>query len=310
MMGAAAYGRWSTWHDFIKNDFIEFGDGPEFRLRQNVHLGIDNWKPNAEIVDLAAGMQSVLEEYLIRLFEWVAFTTGKRYVVFMGGVALNCVANAKLAARKIFDDIWIMPNPGDAGSSLGAALAYKRAPVHWDGPYLGTDISREVDVDKIVAALVRGETIGLASGRAEFGPRAFGNRSILADPRPRSAKNRVNAIKMRQEFRPFAASVLEDHADEWFTMPKPLAISPYMQYCWRVKQPRAVPAICHVDATSRIQTVNREQNPMFYNLLARWYGKTGCPILLNTSLNVKGMPLVNDWQDAEYFRNSHDIPMF
>jgi carbamoyltransferase len=310
MMGAAAYGRWSTWHDFLKTDFIEYGDGPDFRLRQNVHFGIDNWKPSANIEDLAAGMQSVLEEYLVRLFEWVAFTTGKRYVVFMGGVALNCVANAKLAARHIFDDIWIMPNPGDSGSSLGAALACKREQVQWDGPYLGTDIKREVDIANTVAALGEGKICAIAAGRAEFGPRALGNRSILADPRSRRTKNHVNEIKKRQKFRPFAASILEEHAHDWFTMPEQVAISPYMQYSWCVRYPRAVPAICHVDATSRIQTVNREQNPMFYDLLTRWFEKTGCPMLLNTSLNVKGMPLVNDWQDAELFRASHDIPIF
>jgi carbamoyltransferase len=310
MMGAAAFGRSSTWHNSIMNDFIEFGDGPEFKLRQNVHLGIGNWKPNAAIEDLAAGIQSVLEEYLIRLFEWVAFTTGKRYVVFMGGVALNCVANAKLAARHIFDDIWIMPNPGDAGASLGAAISYGGKHVQWNGPYLGTDIQREVDIEESVRALGEGKIIALANGKSEFGPRAFGNRSILADPRSNSTKDRVNAIKQRQKFRPFAASVLEEYAHEWFSMPEQVAISPYMQYSWRVKYPRAVPAICHVDATSRIQTVNREQNSMFYNLLTRWYEKTGCPMLLNTSLNVKGMPLVNDWQDVEYFRASHDIPIF
>lgn len=309
MMGAAAFGR-PEYKDAIREEFMQYENGPDFSLRKNVHLGIGDWKPTADIQDLACSMQKVLEEYLVLLFDWVANTTKKRYVVFMGGVALNCVANAKLAARKIFDDIWIMPNPGDAGSSLGAALAYKRAHVSWDGPYLGTNIERALDIDRATAELEAGRIIAVANGRAEFGPRAFGNRSILADPRSRKAKGLVNEIKKRQQFRPFAASVLEEHARREFIIPEHLENSPYMQYTWRVASPRAYPAICHIDSTSRIQTVNRQQNATYYALLERFHEKTGCPMLLNTSMNIKGMPLVNDWKDAEAFQWAYDVPIF
>lgn len=310
LMGAAAYGRPSIVDD-IRKEFIQRGEYPhEFMLSKNVHKGIGKWKHMVSIEDIAASIQKVLEEYLIELFEWVAMTTGKRRLVFMGGVALNCVANAKLAARKIFDDIWIMPNPGDAGSSLGAALSYKREQVKWENPYLGTEIRRKLDIEDAVRALRAGDVIAIANGRAEFGPRALGNRSILADPRQRSAKNAVNEIKKRQKFRPFAASILEEEAENHFVMPQHVENSPYMQYTWRVKYPRYVPAICHINSTSRIQTVNREQNPEFYDLLKLWHEKTECPMLLNTSMNIRGMPLVNTWEDANNFRWMHDIPIF
>lgn len=310
MMGASAFGHPNVWYDSIMSDFIEYGIGPEFKLRQNVHRGIGNWKPEATVEDLAAAMQEVLEDYLIQLFEWVAFTTGKKHLVFMGGVALNCVANGKLSTRNTFDKMWIMPNPGDAGASLGAALAYQGKHVRWDSPYLGTDIKQAVDIEGAVAALKSGQVIALANGRSEFGPRALGNRSILVDPRTRNAKSRVNKIKERQNFRPFGTSVLEEHARDWFIIPDQIKSSPYMQYTWRVKYPRLVPAICHVDATSRIQTVNRQQNSVFYDLLTRWFEETECPMLLNTSLNIKGMPLVNDWYDAEMFGTTYNIPIF
>jgi len=309
LMGASAFGRPSLTEE-IRDEFIEIGDAHEFLLKKNVHMGIDDWMPRASIEDLAASIQRVLEEYLVDLFEWVARETGKRYIVFMGGVALNCVANAKLAARRIFEDIWIMPNPGDAGSALGAALAYKREQVQWTGPYLGTDIEREVDIDEAIRSLEREYVIAVANGRAEYGPRALGNRSILADPRYRNTKSRVNDIKKRQQFRPFAASVLEEKAADHFVMPQHVEKSPYMQYTWRVKYPRYVPAICHVNSTSRIQTVNKQQNSVFYALLKRWYEKTECPMLLNTSLNIRGMPLVNTWEDANNFRWVHDIPIY
>lgn len=307
MMGMAPFGR-LDYVDEIRKELIAIEEIPRFSLRQNVHIGIGNWMPEAEIVDLAASIQFVLEEYLHDLFEWTAYTTRSKNVVYMGGVALNCVANGKIAQKGIFNDWWIMPNPGDAGSSLGAILAHKRDFVEWNGPYLGTDIKRNLDTEAAVTALEEHKIIGIANGRAEFGPRALGNRSILADPRYVSTKRLVNQIKRREQFRPFAAMVLEEKANEYFYMP--FQTIPYMQFTARCKFPREVPAICHVDSTSRIQTINREQNPVIYDLLKRWYEKTGCPMLLNTSLNVKGMPLVNTWSDAENFRWFHDIRIF
>jgi carbamoyltransferase len=309
LMGASAFGTPNLVED-IKREFVEPSDQQEFLLKKNVHRGIGNWMPKASMEDIAASIQCVLEDYLTELFEWVSYTTGKRKLVFMGGVALNCVANSKLATRRIFDDIWIMPNPGDAGSALGAALAYTNQHVNWKHPYLGTDINRDIDIDMAVDKLSRGHIIAVANGRAEYGPRALGNRSILADPRTRSSKHRVTTIKQRQQFRPFAASVLEAHAANNFMIPLYVGNSPYMQYTWRATAPRSVPAICHVDSTSRIQTVNDEQHAVLHALLTRWYDKTGCPILLNTSMNIRGMPLVNTWEDAEVFSDMYDVPIF
>lgn len=307
MMGMAPFGR-PDYVDDIRKELIAIDKAPQFSLRQNVHIGIGDWMPEARIEDLAASIQVVLEDYLYDLFDWTAYTIHSKNVVYMGGVALNCVANGKIAQKGIFDNWWIMPNPGDAGSSLGAALAHKRDFVEWTGPYLGTDIKRKLDTEAAVTALEEHKIIGVANGRAEFGPRALGNRSILADPRYVSTKRLVNQIKKREQFRPFAAIVLEEKANEYFYMP--FQTMPYMQFTVRCKLPREVSAICHVDGTSRIQTINREQNPVIYDLLKKWYERTKCPILLNTSLNVKGMPLVNTWEDAEKFKWFHDIKIF
>ena len=144
----------------------------------------------------------------------------------MGGVALNCVANSKIDS---FDNIWIMPNPGDAGSSLGAAaLSYKKK-LNWQGPFLGCDIPGEYPVDQLLDLLLEKQIVGVASGRAEFGPRALGNRSLLADPRGDDIKDRVNEIKRRQKFRPFAPMILEEQAQAYFDLPKAWVHSPYMQ---------------------------------------------------------------------------------
>lgn len=306
-MGMAPFGR-PDYVDDIRKELIAIDKAPQFSLRQNVHIGIGDWMPEARIEDLAASIQVVLEDYLYDLFDWTAYTIHSKNVVYMGGVALNCVANGKIAQKGIFDNWWIMPNPGDAGSSLGAALAHKRDFVEWTGPYLGTDIKRKLDTEAAVTALEEHKIIGVANGRAEFGPRALGNRSILADPRYVSTKRLVNQIKKREQFRPFAAIVLEEKANEYFYMP--FQAMPYMQFTVRCKLPREVPAICHVDCTSRIQTINREQNPVIYDLLKKWYERTKCPLLLNTSLNIKGMPLVNTWEDAEKFKWFHDIKIF
>jgi carbamoyltransferase len=220
----------------------------------------------------------------------------------MGGVALNCVANRKLF--EIYDDVHIMPNPGDAGSSLGAAALHyynitaKR--VEWQGPYLGSNIPGTYPVKKALRSLERGEIFGIANGRAEFGPRALGNRSLLADPRGGDIKNRMNAIKKRQKFRPFAPVILAEHCDEYFEMPQEGLQSPYMQFVAKCKKPEEFPAIIHADGTSRVQTVPRDGSGI-RELLEKWYVLTGCPMLLNTSLNIRGEPMVNDRADADRF---------
>jgi carbamoyltransferase len=218
--------------------------------------------------------------------------TNKYNLVFMGGCALNSKANTLL--WELFDDIWIMPNPGDAGSSLGAAAGLYGKHLDWEGPYLGYDLGGEYPVDKIFDELMSNKIAAVATGRAEYGPRALGNRSILADPRDPDIKDKVNLIKKRELFRPFAPVVMEEYASEWFEMDY---TSPYMQYTPRCLKPDLIPSVVHVDGTSRVQTVSRAQHPGLYDLLKKFYEKTGVPVLLNTSLNIKGQPLLNDERD-------------
>lgn len=195
-----------------------------------------------------------------------------------------------------------MPNPGDAGSSLGAALALYGNHVDWNGPYLGTNINGEYPVNKIFKSLKEKKVTAVASGRAEFGPRAFGNRSILADPRDPNIKDEVNKIKKREKFRPFAPVVLEEKAAEWFDLESP---SPYMQYAVRCKKPELIPSVVHKDGTSRVQTVNRKQHKGLYDLLVKWNEYTGIPVLLNTSLNIKNQPLLNDVDQIDVWKKEN-----
>lgn len=307
MMGLAAYGT-PDLAEVIWQDFVRRADWPHFRLSRSVHRGIADWRP--ELTDpatLAASAQEVTERLLDGLFAWAAKETGSRNLVFSGGVALNCAYNTRLARSGLFDTIWIMPSPGDAGSSVGSALAHLGRHIRWPGPYLGHDIERQPDPEDAFKRLIRGEVLALAHGRAEFGPRALGNRSLLADPRPATAKRRVNEIKRREPFRPFAPIVLEEHAHAYFDLPVPT--SPYMQFVGTARDPGAHLAVCHVDGTSRVQTVNRRQNPFLYALLRRFNEETGCPMLLNTSLNIKGEPLVNTAEDATRFGKLHGIPV-
>jgi carbamoyltransferase len=188
-----------------------------------------------------------------------------------------------------------MPNPGDAGSALGAAAALYGKHLDWRGPYLGHDLGGQYPVDKIVNALIVDKIAPVASGRAEYGPRALGNRSILADPRNPNIKDKVNLIKKRELFRPFAPVVMEEHASGWFDMDY---TSPYMQYTPRCLKPELIPSVVHADGTSRVQTVNRQDHPGLYEVLAKWYAITEVPVLLNTSLNIKGQPIINDKNDV------------
>ena len=224
--------------------------------------------------------------------------TKKNNLVFMGGCALNCSANTKL--WNIFDDIWIMPNPGDAGSSLGAAAALYGKHINWQNPYLGYSISEKYPVDKIFSEILINKFAAVASGRAEFGPRSLGNRSILADPRDPNIKNEINKIKKRELFRPFAPVVLEEHASNWFDMKY---TSPYMQYTAKCLKPNLIPSVVHFDGTSRVQTVNKKQHPGLHELLTKWYNITSVPVLLNTSLNIKGQPILNDKKDIKDWEN-------
>jgi len=308
VMGMAAYGE-PRFADLIRSELIEDCAAPSFRLKQNVHRGIRWWRPEiSEAKDLAASIQLVTEQYLCGLARWIAKKTRLKNLALGGGVALNCVANSKIARDGAFDNIWIFPNPGDAGSSIGAVAAYHRERLNWSHPYLGHEIGRPFDLNGALASLMAGEVIGIATGRAEFGPRALGNRSLISDPRGSEVKDRVNNIKKRELFRPFAPAIMEEHVDTYFDLP--VRTSPYMQFVARVRNPSSFPAVTHVDCTARVQTVSRAQNPTFYSLLERFYHQTGCPILLNTSLNIKGEPLVNTWQDAKRFSAIHNVNVF
>ena len=290
MMGMAAYGDPKKYEVKVSDYFLRHD-----MQKYNFHKGIVDWgQPITEQdkFDIAAAVQKVYELRLNEFMHMAYTITGKKNLVFMGGCALNSSANTLL--WNIFKDVWIMPNPGDAGSSLGAAAAMYGKHIEWNSPYLGHDIGGEYPVQKIVEGILKDGIVAVASGRAEYGPRALGNRSILADPRDPNIKDKVNLIKQRELFRPFAPVIMEECASKWFDMD---FTSPYMQYTVRCLQPDRVPSVVHADGTSRVQTVNREQHRGLYRVLNKFYLETGVPILLNTSLNIKGQPLLNDKQD-------------
>jgi carbamoyltransferase len=289
MMGMAAYGDWTKYYKKVNDYFPSYTS-----QKYNFHKGITDWGWVAEQdkFDIAAAVQMVYEQRLNDFMRMAKDLTGKSNLVFMGGCALNSSANTLL--WKIFKDIWIMPNPGDAGSSLGAAAALYGKHLEWKTPYLGYDMGGEYPTNKILSELKENKIAAVAVGRSEYGPRALGNRSILADPRDPNIKDKVNMIKQREQFRPFAPVVLEEFASEWFDMN---FASPYMQYTVKCKHPESIPSVVHKDGTSRVQTVNKDQHPGLHMLLRKWYWDTGCPVLLNTSLNIKGQPLLNDEND-------------
>lgn len=311
VMGMAAYGQ-PKYADEIRRTFFKEAN-LEFKLCHNVHRGIDWWRPclrrDQDLFDIAASIQLILEATIELLVKRAIERTQCRNLVFMGGVALNCVANTVLANSWAIDDMWIMPNPGDAGSSLGAAALANNGRIIWKDPYLGSAIfgqSFNYPLEAALAELQSEGIVAVAHGRAEFGPRALGNRSIFADPQTAHMKDKVNEIKRRQPFRPFAPVVLEEFAENFFDM-HPIKRSPYMQFTARCVHPNRFPAIVHKDGTSRIQTVNRQQHEGLWSLLRIWWEKTKCPMLLNTSLNVKGQPLVNSKKDALEFSAKYGI---
>jgi carbamoyltransferase len=216
----------------------------------------------------------------------------------MGGCALNCVANSKIKNK----NIWIMPSPGDAGSSLGAAALVQKKKLNWIDPYLGYNIDKEVNPREVVDQLLKAPT-GVANGRAEFGPRALGNRSLLADPR-KDVKEVVNTIKQREQFRPFAPAILEEYSKDYFSGP----MNRYMQFVAKAKHDYK--SVTHIDGTARVQIVEKENKSILRPILEEWYERTGCPMLLNTSLNIKGQPIVNNEKDAEAFSKQYGVKVF
>jgi len=279
-------------------------------------------------LDIGASAQLVLEEILLKMARHVHKKTSLKNLCLGGGVALNGVANYRLLKEGPFEKIHIPPSPGDGGSAIGcAAYAYysilnNERIIETDNEkmisntvYLGPQYSndeiksflekykipyvkyeRQELLQKTAKLISEQNVVGWYQGRVEWGPRALGNRSILADPRNAKMKDILNEkIKHRESFRPFAPSILEDHASEYFEIDIP---SPYMLLVAKVKQPEKIPAVTHVDGTGRLQTVSRKANALYYDLINEFYKLTGVPVIVNTSMNVKGEPIVNTPEQA------------
>lgn len=365
LMGLAPYGE-PKYKDIILENLIDLKDDGTFKLNMKYFDGFTGdqminakfeslfGKPKREAeseltqfeMDIARSIQEVTEEIVLRLARTIREELGVKYLCLGGGVALNCVANGRLLGEKIFDDIWIQPASGDAGSSLGAAysiwyehLGNRRVATSVDkmlGSYLGPSFDNEVihsylnmknavytklNEEDLLAQtashLANDFVVGWFQGRMEFGPRALGNRSILGDPRNSETQTKMNLkIKFRESFRPFAPAVLAEKAKTYFNIDR---ASPYMLLVAPVTKDQhkeksklsnvegldklkiarsTIPAVTHVDYSARVQTVEQDFNPRFYKLLKAFDKKTDCPILVNTSFNVRGEPIVCTPDDA------------
>ncbi len=266
--------------------------------------------------DMARSLQVIVDEVMVRLATTLVGQTGAPKLCLAGGVALNCVANGEILRKAPVEDIFVQPSAGDAGGAMGAALLcwnqllqrprLPRLPTAYLGPgYTDAEVrtvldgysakytffEREALLDEAVRLLMAGKVLGWFQGRMEWGPRALGHRTILGDPRHPEMRDIINRkIKMREGFRPFAPSVLEDHVSEWFQLDRP---SPYMLLVAPVRPDKpALPSITHVDGSARIQTISREQDALYYDLIDRFRVATGVPVLINTSMNVRGEPMV------------------
>ena len=366
LMGLAPYGK-PIFKDIILDKLIDLKDDGSFKLDMKYFnyatgLTMTNNKfsklfghpvrdPKKDLLiqfhmDIAASIQSVTEEIVLRITKNILSKYKIKNLCLAGGVALNCVANGKIQKENIFDNIWIQPAAGDAGGSLGAALAYWHHELKkprddfkdkMSGSYLGpkfeNDIiekelkllkasykkcSRDEIISMTAKELANEKTVGWFQGRMEFGPRALGGRSILADPRSEKMQKELNLkIKFRESFRPFAPSVLRENVNEWFELNND---SPYMLLVSEVKKDKqikmrsedeklfgieklnikrsTIPAITHVDYSARIQTVHKETNSRYYDLIKEFEKNTNCPVLVNTSFNVRGEPIVCSIKDA------------
>jgi carbamoyltransferase len=339
VMGLAAYGEDATYLPFFEDQVQWLEDGrftlpallkdPASRtLRWSRRLGAPRLPEDpieARHIAVAAGLQKALERTVLRLLEPFETTQRTRHLCLAGGVALNCSLNGVLDRSGLFDRLFVQPAAGDPGAALGAALIAERrrgTPVQagrMATPYLGPAYtSKDIDaalaahaphlrwerpadlLERTVSLLEAGKVVGWFQGRMEFGPRALGNRSILADPRRSDMKDRVNrAVKKREEFRPFAPSVTAEAADAFFQV-RSLDQYEHMTIAVKARPARAleIPAVVHVNGTSRVQVVRREANPRYWELITLHGQRTGVPILLNTSFNVRGEPIVCSPDDA------------
>ncbi|MDR5752290.1 MULTISPECIES: carbamoyltransferase C-terminal domain-containing protein [unclassified Caballeronia] len=274
--------------------------------------------------DIAHSLQTVLEDTVLELARWLHRQTGLDHLAMAGGVALNCVMNARLRDRGPFADVWVQPAAGDAGTALGAALwidhrerrrqgettrRWVMNHAYYGPGYTDDEIEqflqwakvpyRRLDniAEETADILASNRVIGWYQGRTEFGPRALGARSILASPVDLGMQAKLNEIKDREDFRPVAPVVMEEHANEWFVDAR---VAPFMLFIFDVRpgKEKQIPAVRHVDGTARVQTINREQHALYYDLLAAFKARTGVPVLVNTSFNTRGEPMVNSPRDA------------
>lgn len=325
VMALASYGK----PEFVK-DFREIitltGNGQFTITNQNLterfgpkRLRHDEF--TSHHFNVAHSLQLVLEETLLELTSWLKKETGQENLCMAGGVALNCVANARIRDKKDFKNIWVQPASGDDGTALGAALwidAQQRKSnartfvmdhAYWGPDYSDAEIEKfmkwckvpyrklENVAEEAAEILAQDKIIGWYQGRMEFGPRALGGRSIIASPINPSMQARLNEVKDREDFRPVAPVVLEEEAGKWFNN---AVYSPFMLFVYDVAEDKAdkIPAVRHTDGTARIQTINEQQNKPYYDLLKAFYNKTGVPVLVNTSFNTLGKPIVCTPRDA------------
>ena len=275
--------------------------------RTNLHRGMRRDLPEETKEDIAYNAQALTEVVLRGFIK--KLTKDGLPIVYGGGVALNSVANGKLFKMK---DHYIFPNPGDAGSALGAAALVTRKQLKLDHMFHGYQLPLLSDnqIKDVVDILETGDAVGIAAGNAEFGPRALGNRSLLCDPRTSENKDKVNEIKKRQLYRPFAPSILKEHVKFHYKISSKCDYS-YMQYVVPTKT-RDFIATQHVDKSARVHTVSDNLNDVssLRKILECWYDRTGCPTLLNTSLNIRGKPMVNDKKDAAAFEKEYGVKVF
>jgi carbamoyltransferase len=326
VMALASYGQPIFADQF--RDMIKIGENGKYTI-SNENL-IERFGPSRQKgdpftkyhFDISHSLQLVLEEKALALINWVYETTKEENLCMAGGIALNCVLNARIRDKSKFKNVWVQPAAGDAGTALGAAISIDlkvrnesvKADYEVEGAYWGPEFSDE-QIEKFLKwakvpykkldnvaeetadILADNKIIGWFQGRMEFGPRALGSRSILASPIHPSMQAKLNEVKDREDFRPVAPAVLEEDAGEWFENAK---YSPYMLFVYNVQKDKAdkIPAVRHVDGTARIQTVNRQQHERYYDLLKAFKAKTGVPVLVNTSFNTLGKPIVCTPRDA------------